>query len=381
MPMSPPVSSPAMRGHREGSVFQRAEDGLWIASVSLPNGKRRRRYARTKSLARDALKDLQRELGRGVRRTRRLTVAALLHSWFADVQASGLAPKTVAGYRSIVNRHLVPDIGHYMVEDLTAGSVDTWLALSKGAARSKLHRRAALWTAFAWGVAHRLVADNPVEGSKSIPVDDAPPDILTLAQAQRVIEETRDDWLHPLWVLFVTTGMREAEALALTWEDDIDLEVGTVTIRATLHHTQDPDRPWERRATKTRRVRTIPLTRLALEALREHRTRMYSLREPTWPYFRHAFLNERGLPYHGTRILLLWKRRLAELGLPVVVIHEVRHTAASLMLSLGYTLEDVKQILGHSTIRITSDVYSHPVDDRLRLVAEGMDKALRKAVP
>ena len=374
----PPVSSRAVRGHREGTVFQRKADGLWVAAVSLPNGKRRRRYARTKALAQEALRDLQRELGRGVRRTRRLTVAALLRSWFADVLASDRAPKTVAGYRSLLDVHLLPELGHYQVEDLTAGAIDGWLARSGGEPQTLRHRRAALRAAFNWGIAQRLVSDNPVMGSKAPRLDPTPPTILTLAQAQQVIEQTRGDWLHPLWVLFLTTGMREAEALALTWEDDIDLDVGTVTVRSTLHHTKDPETPWERRATKTRRVRTVPLTQLAVDALREHRTRMYGLRQPDWTYYRHAFLNERGLPYHGTRVLLLWKRRLAELGLPPVVIHECRHTAASLMLSLGYGLEDVKQILGHSTIRVTSDVYSHPVDRRLRLVAEGLDRALRE---
>lgn len=381
MPTLPPVSSPSMRGHREGSVFQRKSDGLWVAKVSLPDGRRRATYSRTKALARESLKELNRELGRGVRRTRRLTVAELLRSWFADVEASTLAPKTIAGYRSIVNRHLEPDLGHYRIEDFHPGTINRWLTKATAAQRTKLHWRAALWTAFNWGVAQRLVADNPVAGSKSLPVDENPPDILTLAEARRVINETEGDWLHPLWVLLVTTGMREAEALALTWDDDIDLTAGTVTIRATLHHTTDPEQPWERRATKTRRVRTIPLTQLAVEVLTAHRLKMAALRQNDWRYWRHAFINESGQPYHGTRVLLLWKRRLAELGLPIVVIHELRHTAASLMLSLGYSLEDVKQILGHSTIRVTSDVYSHPVDSRLRLVAEGMDKALRKAIP
>lgn len=369
-----------MRGHREGSVFRRKSDGLWVAKVSLPDGRRRSAYARTKALAKDELVKLQGDLGRGIRRTRRLTTAELLRWWLADIEAGKLAPKTIAGYRTLTTNHLIPGLGAVQADDLTPGIVDRWVAGMTGSPRSKSHRRAALRTALNWGIARRFIGTNAVEGSKPLAQNAEAPDILTIAQAQDVIERTRGDWLHPLWVLFVTTGMREAEALALTW-DDLDLTAGTVRIAATLHHTKDKKVPWVRRATKNKRVRAFPLTRLAQEALAAHKKRTTLTREAEWKYYGHVFLNERGLPYHGTRVLLLWYETLTRLGLPRVKIHELRHTAASLMLSLGYTLEDVKQILGHSTIRVTSDVYSHPVDDRLRLVTEGLDRALRKAIP
>lgn len=371
---------PAVRGHNEGTVFRRKSDGLWVAKVSLPDGRRRSAYARTKAKAKDELERLNRDLGRGIRRTRRLTIAELLRSWLIEVEASSLAPKTIAGYRTIARRHLIPGLGAFRADDLTPDAIDRWIAEMGGSPRSLSHRRAALRTALNWGIARRQISGNAVEGSKPVAQATTPPDVLTIAQAQKVIEGTAKDWLHPLWVVYVTTGMRESEALALTW-DDLDLKAGTVRIAATLHHVKDEKRPWVRRATKNKRVRTIPLTRLAQEALTEHHARMVLTREASWRYYGHVFLNESGLPYHGTRVLLLWYETLTKLELPRVKIHELRHTAASIMLSLGYTLEDVKQILGHSTIRVTSDVYSHPVNERLRLVTEGLDRALRKVIP
>lgn len=374
------VRSPVVKGHNEGSLYQRRSDGLWIASVSLPDGRRRSASSKDKAKARDHLRRLLRETGQGVTRTKRLTVAELLRSWLAEaVEPSALAPKTRAGYVGIVENHLVPLFGAFAVERLTPGAIADGLTRSATSPRSKGHHRAVLHSAFEWGRAHRLVPENPA-GSARLPtaiVKDAT--ILTLEQAMTVIEETRGEWLHALWLLFLTTGMRESEALGLTW-DDVDLAAGRIKVVATLHRSGNRRDPWIRRPTKTRRERVVPLGAMVVAALTEQQRRLAEARQDDWRYFGHVFLNEQGQPYHGTRVLLLWYETLARLGLPRVKIHELRHTAASLMLSLGYTLEDVKQILGHSTIRVTSDVYSHPVDSRLREVAEGMDRALRRAV-
>ena len=97
-----------------------------------------------------------------MRRTKRLTVAACLRWWLADaVDTSSLAPKTKAGYRGIVENHLVPLFGAYPVERLTEGVISDGLTRSGTSARTKSHHRAVLHAAFLWAVSHRLVADNP----------------------------------------------------------------------------------------------------------------------------------------------------------------------------------------------------------------------------
>ena len=368
-----------MRGHRQGSLCRRGNNGLWVARVSLPDGTRRTATSMDKRVAQAELERLLRETGQGVRRTKRLSVAAFLRWWLADaVDTSNLAPKTKAGYHGIVENHLVPLFGAYPIERLTEGVISDGLTRSGTSARTKSHHRAVLHAAFLWAASHRLVAENPARGARLPTPRGREAVTLTLDQAMTVIERTRGDWLHPLWVLFLTTGVREAEALGLSW-DDVDLVAGKATIGATLHRTRDRDEPWERRPTKTGRTRTVPLGPLAVAALAEHKARLADARRPDWRYFGLVFLTETGQPYHGSGILLRWYETLAALGLPRVRVHELRHTAASLMLSLGYGLEDVKQILGHSTIRITSDTYSHPSESRLKVVADGLDEALRRA--
>jgi integrase len=367
-----------MRGHRQGSLCRRGNNGLWVARVSLPDGSRRTATSMDKRVAQAELLRLLRETGQGVRRTKRLSVAECLRWWLADaVDTSSLAPKTKAGYRGIVKNHLVPLFGDYPIERLTEGVISDGLTRSATSTRTKTHHRAVLHQAFLWAASHRLVAENPVAHARLPTPRGREAATLTLEQAMTVIEKTRGDWLHPLWTLFLTTGVREAEALGLTW-DDIDLAAGRATIRATLHRTRDRDEPWERRPTKSGRTRSVPLGPMALAALAAHKAHLADLRRPDWRYFGLVFLTEAGRPYHGSAILARWYETLERLALPRVRVHELRHTAASLMLSLGFGLEDVKQILGHSTIRITSDTYSHPIDSRLKLVADGLDRALRR---
>jgi integrase len=366
-----------MRGHRQGSLCQRGDNGLWVARVSLPDGSRRTATSMDKRVAQAELERMLRETGQGVRRTKRLSVAAFLRWWLADaVDTSGLSPKTKAGYHGIVENHLVPLFGDYPIERLTEGVISDGLTRSATSTRTKTHHRAVLHQAFLWAASHRLVAENPAAHARLPTPRGREAATLTQEQAMTVIEETRGDWLHPLWVLFLATGVREAEALGLTW-DDVDLANGRVTIRATLHRTRDRGEPWERRPTKSGRTRSVPLGPMAVAALSAHKARLAELRQPDWRYFGLVFLTEAGRPYHGSGVLARWYETLERLGLPRVTIHGCRHTAASLMLSLGFGLEDVKQILGHSTIRVTSDTYSHPVDERQRLVADGMDRALR----
>ena len=196
---------------------------------------------------------------------------------------------------------------------------------------------------------------------------------LTLDQAMTVIERTRGDWLHPLWVLFLTTGAREAEALGLTW-DDVDLVAGKATIGATLHRTGT-------RGSRGSGGRRRRAARAACRWARwpwprwPSRRRFADVRQPDWRYFGLVFLPSTGSPGTARRPAAL-VRDAGGPGAAAGARSRLRHTAASLMLSLGYGLEDVKQILGHSTIRVTSDTYRHPVEARKRLVAEGLDEAL-----
>lgn len=101
-------------------------------------------------------------------------------------------------------------------------------------------------------------------------------------------------------------------------------------------------------------------------------------RTPEWPYFGLVFTTQSGTPLYGWRVLQALYAAEERLGLPKVPVHGLRHSAASILIAQGYGLEDVKVLLGHASIGITSDTYSHPDLGRQQEVANGMDRALTR---
>jgi integrase len=167
--------------------------------------------------------------------------------------------------------------------------------------------------------------------------------------------------------------MREAELLGIAWED-VDFAAGTVRVHQQLVRVAGE---WRLAPPKTKAgARTVALAPDAMAALRDHQRRMAAERTPDWPFYGLVFVTERGKPIYGWRLLQMLGAHARRLGLPPVHVHDLRHSAATLMLEAGLTLEDVKQTLGHSTIAITSDVYSHPSKERQHEVARRMQETV-----
>jgi integrase len=197
---------------------------------------------------------------------------------------------------------------------------------------------------------------------------------LRPADVRRIVTEARDERYWPLWIVIVTTGLRVSEALGLAWSD-IDLEARTLTVR---HQLARIDGEWKRTRPKTRRSRrTVPLTPQAIDALDEQRRRQDAERgEHPRPIDGLVFTTSRGEPVHSTNVLPSWYRTLRRLGLPRVTIHDLRHASATMMLSAGVPLPVIAAVLGHSTIRVTADLYAHVLEDSKREAADKMAEAL-----
>jgi integrase len=186
-------------------------------------------------------------------------------------------------------------------------------------------------------------------------------------ELRALFDATDDVGLNALWVLAGTTGLRSAELLGLAWRD-VDLEAGRLTVRHTLHRHNGE---WVFRPTKTRATRSVPLPERALRALRSHRVRQGA---PGGL----VFTTESGRPLHGPNLAKLLRRDLQAAGLPVVTVHQLRHSAASWWLSTGSTIQEVAKLLGHSDPRITATLYAHVGDDALKEGARRIDAALER---
>lgn len=359
-----------VRGHNEGSIFHRAADSHRVATVTMPNGKRptlacphkHRPSDRDCPESKANLVELLRLRDYGAPVAgHTLTLGKYLQGWLEDVRPS-LAPATWRKHESICRVHLVPALGGYRLSDLSVGVVNGFLANSRADAQTRRHWRSTLRRALGDAIRDGLIVRN-VAGLA------APPRLtrrerptLNADEARVLMDGTRDDPLHPLWVLAVTTGMRLAEMLALTWED-VNLDAATVTVTTTLHRI---DGQWQRRDTKTdksrRTVHLPPVTVTALRAI--------------WRPAGMVFVSRNGYPLHGSNLPRELHAATDRLGLPRVNIHDLRHSAATILYAMGVPLEAIADMLGHSTSRITADLYRHRVEAIQRDAAAAMERAL-----
>jgi integrase len=205
---------------------------------------------------------------------------------------------------------------------------------------------------------------------------------LTGEQAQQFLEATAGDPLEALYVLALTTGMRQGELLGLKWVD-LDLALGTLQVRRTI--TRLAKKGFSVSEPKTAKSRRkIHLTRLAIEVLKRHRLRQHEAKlaaGPAWDEQGWVFCNKVGRPIEvGNMIRRSFRRVLNKAGLPVIRFHDLRHSAASLLLSLGVHAKIVQELLGHSQISLTLDTYSHVLPSLQEEAVSRLNTLLSKGV-
>ncbi len=202
--------------------------------------------------------------------------------------------------------------------------------------------------------------------------------ILDREQVHRLLEAAHQDRLEALYVLAVSTGMRQGELLALRWSD-IDLERCTVQVRATLQWAKQGG--YTLAAPKTRQSRRqITLTALACAALRTHRLRQSEERLAAGVargMHDLVFTSKTGSALDGRNVTRTdFAHLLKCAGLPAIRFQGLRHTAATLLLGRGVNPKIVSEMLGHTKVGITLDIYSHVLPDMQQQAAAEMDAAL-----
>lgn len=362
----------SVRAQNEGSLFQRGRDGKWVATVTMADGRRRSASAGSKSEGAALLKMLLDQRDRSVKDPRRVRVGSYLLAWTSRL--ADLAPATMRQHEMIVRVHLAPYFARRLLVALTPSDVDAYLDRTDLDPQTRRHHRATLRRALADAVRDGLVNRNVAALSRPPRMDKAERTYLSATQVRRIITDARDERYWPLWVVIVTTGMRVSEALGLAWSD-VDLPDRSL---AVSHQLARVDGEWVRVKPKTRRSRrTITLTPEAVDALTEQRQRQDIERDGPRPIDSLVFTTEAGQPIHSSNVLPSWYRTLRRLGLPKVTTHDLRHTSATLMLQAGVPLPVIAEILGHSTMRVTADLYAHIVPELRRDAAERLSGMLR----
>ncbi|MBT9260205.1 MAG: site-specific integrase [Clostridiales bacterium] len=238
---------------------------------------------------------------------------------------------------------------------------------------------AILHKALAQGVKWGLSARNPAEAVDRPRIQRREMPTLSAAEVHAFLAAAKEDRLYALYVLAITTGMRQGELLGLRW-GDVDLKAGRLYVRRQLVWLRNVEPTLSEPKTAKGR-RTVELPGLAVEALRQHRKQQAKerlLAGPAWRDQDLVFTTQLGTPIHPSNLRTRsFQPLLKKAGLPLIRFHDLRHTHASLLLAAGVHPKLVQERLGHATVGITLDVYSHTTPSLHRQVAGILEDLLQ----
>ena len=373
------------RANGDGDVFPRKNKAGKITSYRGayvgPDGKRRYVSGKNKEEARKALREARSGADQGlVFDADNLKVGEYLDRWLSDSVSDTVKATTFERYEQIVRLHLKPALGRVKLKALTPAHVRGLYRekLDAGLSpRSVQYVHVTLHKALKQAIADGLIPRNATEAVKPPQVRREEMRPLNAEQARILFDTDKGDRLAALYVLAVTTGLRQGELLGLKW-DDIDLEVGTLQVRRTLT-TAKGGPVLSAPKTKSSR-RTVRLSQMALEALTSHLERQLGEMDRAGGLWREnglIFASEAGEPLDRRYITThRFKPLLKRAGLPQIRFHDLRHTCATLLLAKNVNPKVVSEMLGHATIAITLDTYSHVLPNMQESAAKAMEDAL-----
>lgn len=354
----------AKRGNGEGSIYRRKSDGRWVGSLSLPDGTRKVFYGKKQSEVIAKLDEAANDLRRGMLTVgENVTLQEYLENWLENIHKPVIRLSTYLNYRKLIKNYLVPGLGKVKVQKLTPQQVQAFYSkkirdgLSPKTVNNVhvlLHK--ALDNAVKWNMLPRNVCDAVTP--PRIPRKEK--NVLTREQAHTLLKEVKAHRLEALLTLAVTTGMREGELLALRWQD-IDLEHGSLQVKRAVTYLKEYGYV-ESEPKTAKSQRTIKLPVFVVSILLTHRLQQKEQKQEvgtTWIDKGLVFTNAQGYYLSPSTLLKMFKRFLVSIGLPSMRFHDLRHSAATILLAMNTHPKVVQEILGHSQIAMTLDVYSH----------------------
>lgn len=367
------------RGKGEGSITQR-QDGLWMARIGIgrdpTSGKRLTKtfYGKSKKEVGDKLTGEASALLTGTSvNSGKMTVADLLKKWLDEDAKPNCSPGTVAEYKRIVDSHLVPKIGPLKLANLRPLHIQTMLTTMEKTvgARTRQYCYVTLRRAFTIAMRWHLLVRNPCDGVTPPKVTKRPVKPLTADQAKTLLEKAKGTRFEALYVLALTTGMRQGELFGLSW-DDVDLKAGILQVRHSLENVNNALRLKEPKSESGKRQLALP--KLAVDALK---TRQAAAMKEGLAGCSMVFPDQDGGYLRRSNFLKWsWFKIRTAAGLDGVHFHDLRHSSASLMLADGVHMKSIQTILGHSTISMTMDTYAHLMPDSQRQAAATFDRLL-----
>ncbi|MFH9549150.1 tyrosine-type recombinase/integrase [Streptomyces sp. NPDC017435] len=365
-----------------GTITKR-KDGRYQCAVYVlqPDSTRARKFAYGKTWAECDTKrrELLTKVDQGVPvPTRSAKLSDWLPYWLDNIVKPRRKLSTYDKYEAHVRLYLVPMLGSKRLESLSVADVRRFLTQLENrttAATAKESHRV-LRTALSAACREELIARNVaglVEPPRASSRELSP---WTLDETLDFLAASRKDPLYAAFVLAIAMGLRRGELVGLRWTD-VDLDKRVLYVRQQTQRRRgvlyDDD-------TKNRRNRALPLPAMCIAPLRWHRMRQVAAKQRAgepWDDGGYVFATRNGRPIEPRNMYRSFTRVAQSAGLRVIRLHDARHGCATLLTAAGVAPRVVMEILGHSQISITMDVYTHVVQDTQREAISHMDRLLK----
>lgn len=365
-----------IRGKNEGSLHQRL-NGTWRAQISL-NGKRISKGFKVKADAQAWLRQMQTQLDRGLDyEASKITLMEYLPLWLEN-STLALRPRTARQYGDVVRKHIIPYIGNSQLKDLRLAGIERFynnLVQAGLGIRTIRITHSVLHRALEKAVRYGYIVHNPCHDAALPRYQHGEMKVLDEAEVNQLLVTAIGIPFEALYHLAVKTGMRQGELLGLRWSD-LQWHSGHLYVHRQVQDARGGGYIFQEPKTRSGR-RTIQLGEGTLDALRRHREiqrSQISRMGERWQDNDLIFTSKVGTPINPSNLRKDFAELLEKAGLKKIRFHDLRHTAASLMLNHGVPVIVVSRILGHSKPSITLDIYGHLYHEMQGEAARIMDE-------
>ncbi len=397
------------RANGEGSIFPYRNGFAAYVWVTTPAGRRTRKYVygKTREIVHAKWVELTQAAARGPVASRIPKLGAYLTEWLNDVIEPNSAPATTANYSMFVRLYIVPGLGEKRLDKLNVRDVQKWLnglrlacqccAQGKDAARDRAkccakgeccHQTPSDWTVrTAWtvlrsavgnAVRDELVSRNVAELARLPMPRPKKSKPWSVEEARKFLESASGggDSLYAAYVLILVLGLRRGEVLGLRWED-IDLDLAELHVNWQLQRVGGMLLHRETKTTASEAV--LPLPPICITALREWQARQRTWQTAAgsaWQGTGFVVTTRLGMPLEPRNFHRDFKKRSAKAGVPAIPVHTTRKTCASLLVALDVHPRVAMQVLRHSQIAVTMNVYSEASSDATRTALQRLGSKL-----
>lgn len=390
-----PKTKKLRNANGEGTIYQCLSPNgkhykKWIGQVTIgtnpDTGKPKRKsvYGKTRTEVKAKIKELMEELGKGIdlQKQAQYTFGDWLIIWMDEYKKMDLRLSTWENYYRFIKNRIYPTLGHIPLKDLQTDDIQMLYNKMKkdGAAPATIRKNHQIIHAcLKQAVENRLLCWNPADSVKLPKLESKEVRAMTPEEMGRFLAVLEDDRWGAAFLCLLGTGLRRGELLALRWQD-IDLEENIIEVKQALAITKTQGLVIDEPKTKKSK-RIIPLPEMVADAIRKHRKRHAEVKLIAKDYEDNdlVFCTLNGKPISPRNFTRKFYEIKKKAGISEEVnLHALRHTFATRLLEEGENLKTVQELLGHTNISTTGNIYAHVSKQIKRKAASKMDKLLSK---